>query len=258
MLDEEGNPRFLLGISEDITERRKADAELKEAKDAAEMANKELEAFSYSVAHDLRAPLRAIQGFSLALEEDSGHRLDEAGIAHLRRVRAGAEHMGRLIDGLLSLARLTRGELAREKLDLTKMAKTSAARLREANPERNVEVIIEEGLTASGDARLMLAVVDNLLGNAWKFTGKVTAARIEVGRTTQDGTSTFFVRDDGAGFDQSYVHKLFGAFQRLHAVTEFDGSGIGLATVQRIIRRHGGRVWAEGAVGAGATFYFTL
>ncbi len=258
VLDEQGAPRYLLGISEDITERRKAAAALKAAKDAAEAANQELEAFSYSVAHDLRAPLRAIDGFSRALEEDCADKLDTVGIDHLRRVHAAAGQMSQLIDGLLGLSRLTRGELLREKVDLSQLAQLTGARLREANPGRQVELTVPEGLVANGDASLLAAALDNLLGNAWKFTSKCAHPRVEFGRRMDGSEPVFFVRDNGAGFDQAYAHKLFGAFQRLHSATEFDGSGIGLATVQRIVRRHGGRVWAEGEVGHGATFYFTL
>ena len=163
-----------------------------------------------------------------------------------------------LIDGLLSLSRVTRGELVREKIDLTRIARQSAARLRDVNPERQIEEIVQEGLAAEGDVRLISAVFDNLLGNAWKFTSKRATARVEVGKQTENGQAVFFVRDNGAGFDQAYAHHLFGAFQRLHAAAEFEGSGIGLATVQRIVRAHGGRVWAEGEVNRGATFYFTL
>jgi PAS domain S-box-containing protein len=258
VLDALGRPAFLLGISEDITERRQVAASLKAAKDAAVAANKELEAFSYSVAHDLRAPLRAIDGFSQALEEDCAGKLDPAALAHLERIRASAQHMGKLIDGLLGLARLTRGELSREKVDLTRLAQQTAARLRETQPERAVELIVQDGLVVEGDASLLAGMLDNLLGNAWKFTSKTPRPRVEVGRTVVDGRSVFYVRDNGAGFEQAYAHKLFGAFQRLHTVSEFAGTGIGLATVERIVRRHAGRAWAEGEVGRGATFYFTL
>jgi PAS domain S-box-containing protein len=258
ILDESGAPRYLLGISEDITERRKAAAALKVAKDGAEAANQELEAFSYSVAHDLRAPLRAIDGFSRALEEDCGDKLDAEGLQHLERVRASARRMSLLIDGLLGLSRLTRGAVVRAKVDLTQMARQSAHRLRETHPDRNVELVVGEDLMVDGDTRLLAAVLDNLLGNAWKFTSKIASARVEVGRVAEEDGPVFFVRDNGAGFDQAYAHHLFGAFQRLHAAAEFEGSGIGLATVQRIVRAHGGRVWAEGEVNRGATFYFTL
>jgi PAS domain S-box-containing protein len=258
VFDEDGAAKYLLGISEDITEERNAAKALRSAKDAAEAANQELEAFSYSVAHDLRAPLRSIDGFSQALQEDYADKLDEEGLSHLRRVRTSTQHMGELIDGLLGLSRLSRGDIAHDKVDLTRIAQQSGARLREAHPEQQVELVVQDGLSTEGDARLLTAALDNLLGNSWKFTSKCDHPRVEVGRRTEKGHAIFFVRDNGAGFEQAYAHKLFGVFQRLHATTEFEGSGIGLATVQRIVRRHGGRVWAEGEVGRGATFYFTL
>jgi len=166
--------------------------------------------------------------------------------------------MSQRIDALLGLSRLTRSALVREPVDLTRLAQQSGARLREANPDRRVDLVIEERLAGEGDARLLTAVFDNLLGNSWKFTNGVDCPKVEVGRRMENGRSVFFVRDNGAGFDQAYASKLFGAFQRLHSPSEFEGSGIGLATVQRIIRRHGGRIWGEGGVGRGATFYFTL
>jgi len=221
-------------------------------------ANKELEAFSYSVSHDLRAPLRSIDGFSQALLEDYLDRLDERGKDYLRRVSAASRRMARLIDGVLSLSRLTRAEMRRETVDLSALARGIAADLRAAQPQRQVEIVIQEGLVGEADPRLLQVVLENLLGNAWKFTGKTPHARIEFGVTQVDGQPAYFVRDNGVGFDMAYADKLFGAFQRLHTTEEFEGDGIGLATVQRIIRRHGGRVWAEGAVGQGATFYFTL
>jgi len=258
IVDEHGVARYLLGISEDITERRSAAALLKTARDAAEAANHELETFSYSVAHDLRAPLRAIDGFGEALAEDCAGQLDAAGRQYLQRMRSAAQQMGQLIDGLLGLSQVSRSEILRADLDLTRIARQSGARLRDAHPEREVELLVDDGLKAMGDARLLAAVFDNLLGNAWKFTSKCAQARVEVGSRKEDGRNVFFVRDNGAGFEQAYVHKLFGAFQRLHGATEFEGSGIGLATVQRIVRRHGGGVWAEGEVGRGAMFSFTL
>jgi light-regulated signal transduction histidine kinase (bacteriophytochrome) len=256
-MDEEGVPLYLLGISEDITERREAAEALKAAKNAAESANHELEAFSYAVAHDLRAPLRSIDGFSLALLEDCGEKLDAVGAEHLHRVRSCAQRMGQTIDALLGLSRLSRGELVRQEVDVTTMAKECLQRLKEASPGRNVETVVQDGLVGHGDVRLLRAALDNLLGNAWKFTSKLAEARIEVGKVSSE-EAPFFVRDNGAGFDPAYADKLFGAFQRLHGASEFEGSGIGLATVQRIVRRHGGRVWAEGRVGQGATFYFTV
>jgi signal transduction histidine kinase len=224
-----------------------------------EAVNKELEAFSYSVSHDLRTPLRSIDGFSLALLEDYAERLDECGKKYLSHVRESAQNMGELIDGLLALARVTRSELRREEVDLSRLARDIGVRLhRDLGSTRRVEFLVEEGLCAKGDARLLENVLDNLLGNAWKFTSKRPEARIEVGKSLQGDGPAFFVRDNGAGFDMTYADKLFGTFQRLHATAEFEGHGIGLATVQRIVRRHGGRIWSEGKVGVGATFYFTL
>jgi light-regulated signal transduction histidine kinase (bacteriophytochrome) len=245
-------------LREQIARRRESERALKVSKEHVELVNRELEAFNYAVAHDLRAPLRAIDGFSLAILEDSAKHLDEEGLEDLGRVRAAAQRMGLLIDGLLGLARVTRAELIREQIDLTRLARQSAALLQEAQPRSGVDVTVEEGLSGEGDIRLVTAVVDNLIGNAWKFTSKSPVTKIEVGKILQDGKPAFFVRDNGAGFDPAYSQKLFGAFQRLHATAEFEGSGIGLATVQRIIHRHGGRIWAEGAVGQGATFFFTL
>ncbi|MGA8232622.1 MAG: ATP-binding protein [Candidatus Acidiferrales bacterium] len=221
-------------------------------------ANKELEAFSYSVSHDLRAPLRSIDGFSLALIEDYGTKLDQDGKDYLRRVRGASQRMSQLIDDMLNLARVTRRSMQRETVDLSALAKSIADDLSKEEPNRQVEFSIAEGLTADADSGLMKIAMQNLIGNAWKYTSAHDYARIEFGRTNQNGSSAYFVKDDGAGFDSRYVERLFGAFQRLHAATEFPGTGIGLATVQRIIHRHGGQVWAEGAVERGATFYFTL
>jgi light-regulated signal transduction histidine kinase (bacteriophytochrome) len=220
--------------------------------------NKELAAFAYSVSHDLRAPLRGIDGFSQALLEDYADKLDAEGQDYLRRVQAAGQRMGQLIDDLLNLSRVTRGEMRRETVDLSGLAQMIASEIQQREPERHVEFIIAEGLVAKGDARLLRVVLENLVGNAWKFTAKHPRARIEFGVTLHKGKRAYFVRDDGVGFDIAYADKLFGAFQRLHSVTEFEGTGIGLATVQRIIHRHGGRVWGEGEPGQGATFYFTL
>jgi PAS domain S-box-containing protein len=259
VLGEDGTPQYLLGISEDITERKAADAALREAKTAAETANRELEAFSYSVAHDLRAPLRSIDGFSRALIEDCGDQLGDSAKRYLDRVRASALRMGELIDDLLRLSRVTRAEMHRERVDLSAMARGMLESLSlTSRPEREVELVVEDGLAADGDARLLAVVFDNLLGNAWKFTSKRERARIEVGATEVECERHYYVRDNGAGFDMSYVGKLFGVFERLHSASEFEGTGVGLATVQRIVRRHGGRVWAEGTIDGGATFYFTL
>lgn len=221
-------------------------------------ANKELEAFSYSVSHDLRAPLRGIDGFSLALLEDYADKLDARGKDYLYRVRAGSQRMGVLIDDLLNLARVTRTEIRVESTDLSALARLIVSDLQKAQPERRVELGIEKGVEALVDAHLMRIVLENLLGNAWKFTSKRESPCIEFGRARRDGRIVYYVRDNGAGFDPAYAGRLFGAFQRLHDKSDFPGTGVGLATVQRIIHRHGGKIWAESAVGRGATFYFTL
>jgi signal transduction histidine kinase len=223
-----------------------------------EATNHELEAFSYSVAHDLRSPLRGIDGFSQALIEDYAEALDATGQGYLRRICAAAQRMGELIDGLLTLSRITRGEFHHDTVDLTALAETIAAELQQQHPERKSTWRIAAGLIAYGDTRLLRALLENLLGNAWKFTAPRSHAHIEIGVLPQDGHPVYFVRDDGVGFDMTYADKLFGVFQRLHAMTEFEGTGIGLATAQRIAHRHGGRVWAEGAVDQGATVSFTL
>jgi light-regulated signal transduction histidine kinase (bacteriophytochrome) len=222
-------------------------------------ANRELESFSYSVSHDLRAPLRAIDGFSKALL--SNYRtgaLDQRGIHFLERVRAGTQKMSQLIDDMLHLSQVTRRPLERTEVDVTAVAKEVAADLARRYPDRIVRCVIEPNLRASADSHLLAIVFENLLGNAWKFTGAKEDALVEVGQTPIDGQPAFFVRDNGAGFNEAYAGKLFGAFQRLHQESEFEGTGIGLATVKRIITRHGGLVSAEGVEGVGATFYFTL
>ncbi|MBN1661857.1 MAG: PAS domain S-box protein [Anaerolineae bacterium] len=220
--------------------------------------NKELEAFAYSVSHDLRAPLRSIDGFGQALLEDYGSVLDDVGAEYLRRMRTSSQRMGRLIDDLLHLSRLTRREPVREDVDLSDLAREISTELQRSAPDRQVEWVLGADLVAYADPGLLRAVLENLLGNAWKFTAKHETARIEFGMEERQGVSAFFVRDDGAGFDMAYRSKLFGAFQRLHGVREFEGVGVGLATVQRIIHRHGGQIWAESAVEQGATFFFTL
>lgn len=221
--------------------------------------NQELEAFSYSVSHDLRSPLRSIDGFSQALLEDYHDRLDATGKDYLRRIRAATGRMGDLIDNLLTLARVTRSALHLESVDLSAIAHRLCADLQESQPTRAVTCTIQPGLSALGDRHLLELVLENLLNNAWKFTSKHSQATIELGRMPQDnGIPVYFVRDDGAGFDMTYANKLFTPFQRLHGIQDFPGNGIGLATVQRIVRRHGGRVWAQGQVEGGATFYFTL
>jgi signal transduction histidine kinase/DNA-binding NarL/FixJ family response regulator len=226
---------------------------------ALEAANRELEAFSYSVSHDLRAPLRSIDGFSQALLEDCDAQLDHRGKDHLRRVRAATQRLEELIDDLLGLARVAQAELRREPVDLTALARSVVAELREREPQRGVEFRCGEEAVVQADPRLVRIVLTNLLGNAWKFTARQDRPTVEFGTSEEDGgRRVYFVRDNGAGFDMAYAGKLFGAFQRLHTTADFPGSGIGLATVQRIVHRHDGRVWAEGAVGQGATFYFTL
>jgi signal transduction histidine kinase len=228
---------------------------------AAQTANKELEAFSSSVSHDLRAPLRSIDGFSQAILEDEADRLTPDGREHLRRIRAAAQRMAELIDDLLRLSRVSRVDFKKEPIDLSAIAGTVNQELRKAHPDRDPELVVQPGITAHADARLIRIVLENLLGNAWKFTGKVEKPRIELGvrdDTGGTGERVYYVKDNGAGFDMRHVDRLFGAFQRLHTDKEFPGTGIGLATVQRIVLRHGGRIWVDAAVGEGATFQFTL
>lgn len=263
--DEAGDIRGFAKVTRDVTERKRSEDEVRRLNEnlrqhglRLETANKELEAFSYSVSHDLRAPLRSIDGFSLALMEDYGSKLEPEARDYLQRVRAATKRMAQLIDDLLALSRVSRSDMTRAKVDLSGLARTVAVELRNTQPDRKTEFMIADGLTADGDPRLLRIVLDNLLGNAWKFTAKRQDARIEFGTSGENGSRQFYVRDNGAGFDMTYAHKLFGAFQRLHANEEFAGTGIGLATVQRIINRHGGRITAEGAVGQGATFRFSL
>jgi light-regulated signal transduction histidine kinase (bacteriophytochrome) len=223
-----------------------------------EAINKELESFSYAVSHDLRAPLRHIDGFSQSLVEDCAGSLPPVGVEHLGRIRAAVKRMSELIEDLLQLSRVTRGEMKHESVNLSELAVAVLEELQRTQPERTVTRAVATGLVAEGDQRLIRVVLDNLLGNAWKYTQKCAAPVIEFGMTERDGVRTYYVKDNGAGFDMAYVGKLFAPFQRLHTVEEFPGTGIGLATVQRIIHRHGGRIWADGAVGQGATFSFTL
>jgi light-regulated signal transduction histidine kinase (bacteriophytochrome) len=249
----------------DISERRRVDAEVRELNETLrqhsarlEVANNELEAFSYSVSHDLRAPLRSIDGFSSALIEDCGDQLNEQARSHLNRIRAGASRMAQLIDDLLNLSRISRTEMRREEVNLSAMATAVLSECRRGEPQREVECVVADGVVARGDPRLLQIVLENLLGNAWKFTGNNPQARIEFAAAVQDGHTVIQVTDNGVGFDMQYAANLFGAFQRLHGATEFPGTGIGLATVQRIINRHRGRVWAEAVKDRGATFLFTL
>lgn len=253
----------------DVTSRVSAETEIRRLNEALEervrqrtaeleASNLELESFSYSVSHDLRAPLRGIDGWSCALLEDYGAQLDDQAHMYLHRIRSETKRMSILIDDLLRLARVTRGEMRRVDVDLSRLALERARALRRIEPDRQVDFVIEPDLAAKGDPGLLGIVIQNLFENAWKFTHQSPAARIEFGVQTIDGKPTYFVRDNGAGFDMVYADRLFGAFQRLHRASEYPGSGIGLATVLRIVRRHGGRVWAEGAVGKGASFHFSL
>ncbi len=220
--------------------------------------NRELEAFSYSVSHDLRAPLIAFDGLSKILLDDYGDRLDTKAKDYLKRMRQASQRMTSVFDGLQSLFRLTSGEVHREELDITAMAHQIVDEIGAGSPDRNVQVEIANGIKASGDTRLVRILLANLLSNAWKFTGTRSSPQVVVGTEMVDGESRVFVKDNGVGFDMIYAHRLFGAFQRLHTQTEFSGAGIGLATARRIVNRHGGRIWADGAVGEGATFYFVI
>lgn len=223
-----------------------------------ESVNKELEAFSYSVSHDLRAPLRALDGFSQALLEDYSASLDAEGQDYLRRVRAAAQHMGHLIDDLLKLSRVTRAGIERVEVDLTALAQGIAEELQRSEPQRTAEFVIAPALRAQADAQLVRIVLENLLSNAWKFTRPRPLTRIELGQRPFNGRPAYYVQDNGVGFDMHYANKLFMAFQRLHDAREFPGTGVGLATVQRVIRKHGGQVWAQSEEGKGTTFCFTL
>ncbi|MGH9683500.1 MAG: sensor histidine kinase [Candidatus Acidiferrales bacterium] len=257
MRDDAGRLHGFGKVTRDLTASKKLEEEMDIRNAQLEAANQELEAFSYSVSHDLRAPLRGIDGFSQALLEDYGGKMDETAKGHLSRVRAGAQRMAQLIDDLLNLSRVTRAPISRETVDLSATARTIAEELRSISPRREVEVLVEPGIEAGADPQLLRIALENLIGNAWKFTSKRDRARIEFG-CHRGEVPAYFVRDNGAGFDPAYSNRLFGAFQRLHRMEEFPGTGVGLASVKRIIRRHGGRVWAEAAVDKGATFYFTL
>jgi PAS domain S-box-containing protein len=267
--DEQGVITNYCAVFADITERKLAEAKLSslngelEDRVAArtrelERVNRELEAFSFSVSHDLRSPLRTILGFSEILIEDNEKTLDAVSLDHLKRIAAGATRMNELINDLLQLSKISRHVMGRESFDLSEMSASVVARLIEAAPLRKVHVVIAPGILAEGDPNLMTIVLENLLGNAWKFTSKLENASIEVGVAGSAGEQIYFVRDNGAGFDMKNSGRLFGAFQRLHASKEFEGTGVGLSIVQRIIARHEGRIWADAEVGRGATFFFTL
>ena len=258
VLQEDGGVREWVGICTDIHERKQLEDRLRQRTLELENSVAELEAFSYSVSHDLRAPLRSIDGFSQILLEDYQEKVDAEGQDSLRRIRAASQNMGQLIDALLQLSRVMRSELQRETVDLSVLALATAAVVQKADPGRRVRFHIANGLQVRGDRRLLAVALQNLLQNAWKFTARNPQPSIEFGSTQREGKTAYYVRDNGIGFDMAYVGKLFTPFQRLHSKEQFEGTGIGLATVQRVIKRHGGKVWAEGAVGKGATFYFTL
>jgi len=263
--DADGRIAGAAAISRDITERKRAEAELLRVSAELERrvrelaaANRELEAFSYSASHDLRTPLRAMDGFSRALLEDYGAELDDDGRRMLGRVRAGSQRMGRLIDEMLELSRITRQELRHTPVDLSASVREILGELEAADPEREVEWVVEDGLVVEGDPEMLRGALTNLLDNAWKFTEGSGSPRIEFDVERVDGGRSFVVRDNGAGFDMAYAEKLFRPFERLHREDEYTGTGIGLATVQRIVRRHAGEIWAEGEVGRGAAFHFSL
>jgi hypothetical protein len=245
-------------VATDITSERRAEEALSFARDTSETAHRQLDWLTNALADDLLAPLRSIDGFTQALAEDCGEALDPTSKSHLANVRQSAQRMATLIDSLLAMSQLSRNEMRKDAVDLTELARSVAAQLRQAEPDRRVSVEIQPGLQAKGDSRLFGAVLHNLLGNSWKFTRRREDAQIVVGENSERGTKVYFVKDNGTGFDMAHSGKLFSVFQTLHSRREFAGNGVGLATVQRIVNRHGGRVWAESTVDRGATFYFTI
>jgi light-regulated signal transduction histidine kinase (bacteriophytochrome) len=257
---------LLVELRAEVTERQQAEQRAQDLNKVLRQAilelkavNKELEAFSYSVSHDLRAPLRSIDGFSQALLEDSMEHLDDAGQDYLKRIRSATQRMGQLIDDMLTLSQVTRSDLQKESVDLSRLAHRVCLDLQQTHPDRQIQFQIQPDVVTDGDVRLLEVVLDNLLNNACKFTANQVLTTVEFGAIDQEsGIVAYFVRDNGVGFDMAFVDKLFRPFQRLHGMREFPGNGIGLATVQRIIHRHGGHVWAEGNLNQGATFYFTL
>jgi PAS domain S-box-containing protein len=256
--DSTGKAVRMTGVNIDITERKQAEEELKRSNAELEAANKELEAFSYSVSHDLRQPLRALDGFSLAVVNNLGDKLDETNKDYLNRVRKASQTMGQLINDLLKLSRINRVEMSYKETNLSELANSIIEELKQEQPERQAEFQIAPELIVRGDKQLLDIALKNILENAWKYSGKCPQTRIEMGTTLQNGEKAYFIRDNGAGFEMKYADKLFQPFQRLHSDKDYDGTGIGLATVQRIIRRHGGRVWVESEVGKGTTIFFTL
>ena len=264
MRNKDDKPVRMLGIVQEITDRKKNEEYIKKLNDSLlnytirlQAANKEVEAFSYSVSHDLRAPLRSIDGFSQALIEDYADKLDETALDYLNRVRNASQRMGQLIDGMLQLSRLSRKEMHIEKVDMGELAKSIINKFKKEDSSRNVDFKIYDDLVTKGDKNFLQILLENLLGNAWKFTSKRQNAKIEFGKTKKKNEVVFFIKDNGAGFDAKYIDKLFVPFQRLHD-DEFPGDGIGLGIVSRIIRRHGGQIWADSEAGKGATFYFRL